>query len=119
MPAPRHHHRNKPSKGRHHSNQHSRGFEDDAYLQQQQSTLPSINDIKHQNDEGSDDPDAAAADEEHAEGGEGGSSSSTNAASSSIRLAMWDLGQCDKKRCTGEGSLWHGVLLVLWLPAGT
>lgn len=101
MPAPRH--RNKPSKARHH---HSRGFEDEAYLQQQEhSTLPSVNDIKHVNDEGSDDPDAAAAGSDAEEQAEEASSSSSN-----IRLAMWDLGQCDKKRCTGE------IKRCLYLP---
>ena len=94
MPAPRP--RNKPSKGQ--RQQHSRGFDD----YDQGSTLPSVNDIRHGDDEGSDDPAAAqeaasgAADEHAAEG---------PSSSSSIRLAMWDLGQCDKKRCTGEQSV--------------
>uniref|UniRef100_A0A1D1ZP49 18S rRNA aminocarboxypropyltransferase n=1 Tax=Auxenochlorella protothecoides TaxID=3075 RepID=A0A1D1ZP49_AUXPR len=44
-----------------------------------------------------------------------GSGDESEAALVPIRLAMWDLGQCDKKRCTGTRLVRHGLVQELRL----
>lgn len=55
--------------------------------------------------EGSDDDD----------GGEGEGGSATTALT--VKLAMWDLGQCDRKRCTGTRLVRQGLVKELKLGA--
>lgn len=43
--------------------------------------------------------------------------SSGRSGSFNISLAMWDLGQCDRKRCTGTRLVQKGVVKLLYLGA--
>eukprot|EP00775_Hariotina_reticulata_P006809 gene6809-7025_t len=86
--------RNKPSKGRH----RERTFDPDA-LGEHDSLPSGLTSCNSADDASTGDSSTAAA--------EGPSHNS-------IRLAMWDLGQCDKKRCTGQP--FPGVILS---PNGT
>lgn len=50
--------------------------------------------------------------------GAGGPSSTQRPAGCEVKLAMWDLGQCDRKRCTGTRLVHQGLVKELKLGEG-
>lgn len=99
----------------------------DDHPSTKQHRVGRANDWARGNYYGEDDDNDEEEGEEHED--EPGTSSSASAAEFHVKLGMWDLGQCDKKRCTGTrlvhqrickelklGVPFPGVILS---PAGT
>ena len=67
--------------------------------------------------------DSSGDDDDYEDGAGGPSSTSTTrrpaaAGSCDVKLAMWDLGQCDRKRCTGTRLVHQGLVKELKLGEG-